>query len=104
MRSFIKLDIKTGLLTTFQGDFPELEVSLKKKKIERVSYIVPVSPLKRLAFYILRTIPGDPFARWCRSWNCKWMLKWRNVKIISTDRQELIRIERLLFSLSVKST
>lgn len=97
MRSFIKLDTRTGKLTTFQGDFPELEQELVVKKIKRVSRIVPKPLLLRALFYILRAIPGDPLADWCRRWRCVWVLRFKGIKAYSCNRGELIKLERALY-------
>ncbi len=60
----------------FIGDFPVEEFDLGAVTRKRASHILPVHPLKRLAFRLLRLAFGERgrIATWTRHWHGPWQV------------------------------
>ena len=56
-------------------DFPLEAVGIVEKR--RASHVVPVHPVKRMAFRALRFFVGERgrIAAWCRSWQGPWQVR-----------------------------
>ncbi|WP_029523588.1 hypothetical protein [Persephonella sp. KM09-Lau-8] len=96
MKSFIEID-KKGKVRFFEGDF---DLSVKNKKVKRVSKIVPQNLLLRVAFVLIRSLVPDnsKIADWTRTWKCNWIVvlngkKYGNFK----NRKKAIEFERKLY-------
>jgi hypothetical protein len=48
-----------------------------KRRTRRASHVVPVGPLRRFAFRIIRAVCSDGswLARWTRRWKCRWRVE-----------------------------
>lgn len=67
------------------GDAPEfLDGVGERRAIERLSHILPVNPIKRLAFRLLRLAFGDrgSVAQWTRQWRGPW-----EVRLVGSGRR-----------------
>lgn len=71
-----RIHIKGGVVTGFHDEvsFDGLEVSYIEKT--RVSRIVPVAIIKRIVFYLIRSVVSDSsrIAGWTRRWEGPWQV------------------------------
>ena len=74
--------------------FDELPISMDCDviHIRRASHIVPLNPIKRAAFRLLRLVFGDQsnVASWTRSWRGPWL-----VRIVGSQRQFIHQSRRV---------
>lgn len=54
----------------------EFAAGLGEDTVTRASHVVPVNPLLRIAFNVIRSIVADDswLAGWTRLWPCRWMV------------------------------
>lgn len=96
MKSFLEID-KHGRIRTFEEDF---DLPIKRKKVKRISRIVPQNLLLRIAFILIRSFVSDnsKIANWTRKWNCYWIVVFNGKKYGKfKNRKKAVEFERKLY-------
>jgi hypothetical protein len=100
MKTFLIISPR-GEIKTFAGDFPGLECNIKKKKVRRISHVVPKNIFLRVIFKMIRLLTGDKslLAEWTRKWKCEWIVIMEDKSKHGPfkNRKDAIAFERKLY-------
>jgi len=101
MRYTVK--VKADGTLEFLGQ-PPPGLNLPMLKPRRISEIIPINPVKRSMFRLLRKVFGEYglVGQWTRTWRCQWRCtllagKHTGFTAVSTDRASLIDWEQKLW-------